>query len=61
MMTLSWEIQRKRKLTRSRSLHAAWVIAQNEDITIYYLIKRHDNRLKPGSRQAGGITLFGSK
>ena len=58
MMTLSWEIQRKKKITRSRSLHAAWVIAQNEDITVYYLVRRHGNRLKPNSPRAGGITLF---
>ena len=37
LMLLSWEIQRKRKSTRCKSLQAAWAIMLNEDITVYYL------------------------
>ena len=39
LMVLSWEIQRKKKRNRSKSLQAAWAITLNEDITIYYLVK----------------------
>lgn len=35
IMRLSWEIQRKKKSNRSKSLYAAWAICLNEDITIY--------------------------
>ncbi len=54
LMYLSWEIQRKKKCTRSKSLLSAWAIAQNEDITVYYLVKKHshtkyDNKVKPES------------
>ena len=43
LMVLSWEIQRKKKSTRSKALQAAWAITLNEDITVYYLVKRHSN------------------
>ncbi|MBP6024915.1 hypothetical protein [Ferruginibacter sp.] len=54
LMYLSWEIQKKKKYTRSKSLQSAWAIAQNEDITVYYLVKKHShanytNKVKPES------------
>ena len=44
-------IQRKRKCIRSKSLLAARAILQNEDIAVYYLVKRQSynhfaNKLK---------------
>lgn len=41
LMYLSWEIQRKKNHSRSKALLAAWAILLNEDITIYYLVKKH--------------------
>jgi hypothetical protein len=52
LMYLSWEIQKKKKCTRSKSLLSAWAITQNEDITVYYLVRKHShvnyaNKVKP--------------
>jgi hypothetical protein len=52
LMYLSWEIQKKKKCTRSKSLQSAWAITLNEDITVYYLVKKHShtsyvNKVKP--------------
>ena len=49
LMYLLWEIQRRKKTTRSKSLLSAWAISLNEDITIYHLVKRHNvnqNKIK---------------
>ena len=58
LMVLSWEIQRKKKRSRSKSLQAAWAITLNEDITIYYLVKRHSHSNYPNKVQAKNLTLF---
>lgn len=41
LMKLSWDIQRIRKSGRKQSLHAAWMIAQNEDLTLLYLVRKY--------------------
>lgn len=41
LMTLSWEIQKKKHTTRSKSLQYAWGIVENDDIVVYYLVKKH--------------------
>lgn len=41
LMTLSWEIQKKKHSTRSEALQSAWGITQNNDIVVYYLVKKH--------------------
>ena len=53
LMRLSWEIQRKKKCSRSKSLLSAWAIVQNEDVTIYYLVKKHAH---PNSHYQNKIT-----
>jgi hypothetical protein len=58
LMRMSWEIQRKKKFTRSKSLQSAWAITQNEDITIYYLLKRHSHERYPNKVQAHDLVLF---
>ncbi len=60
LMVLSWEIQRKKKSTRSKALQAAWAISLNEDITVYYLVRRHSNRNAPNKVQAAELALFSS-
>jgi len=47
LMRLSWKIQYAKKISRSKSLVSAWVIYQQADIMVYYLIKKHTppNRL----------------
>ena len=41
LMRLSWKIQQMKKTSRSKSLAAAWVIYQQADIMVYYLVKKH--------------------
>ncbi len=56
-MRLSWEIQRGKKSSRSKSLLVAWTILLNEDITVYYLIKKHSHY--PNKIRVSDLTLFG--
>ena len=58
LMYLSWEIQRKKKCTRSRSLFAAWAIFLNEDITVYHLVKKHSSERVQNKIQPEHLTLF---
>jgi len=58
LMYLSWEIQRRRKSNRSRSLLAAWAIFQNEDITVYHLVKKHSHEKYPNKVHLDRLTLF---
>ena len=44
IMNLSWEIQRKKKCTRSKSLQSAWAITQNDDIVVYHLVRKHSTQ-----------------
>jgi len=53
-MYLSWEIQRTKKYTRSRSLTYAWAVTCTESITVHHLVKRHASR---SGRQADPSTL----
>ena len=57
LMYLSWELQRKRKNTSSRALTAAWAIFQNEDITVYHLVKKHSHEKYISKAQPEGLTL----
>jgi hypothetical protein len=58
LMYLSWEIQRKRKNDRSRAMTAAWAIFQNEDITVYHLVRKHSHEKYINKVQSEGLTLF---
>ena len=60
LMQLSWEVQRKKHITRSKALQAAWAITNNEDITVYYLVKRHSNGNAPNKIEARELALFAS-
>lgn len=54
LMRMSWEIQKRRHITRSKSLLAAWAIFQNEDVTVYHLAEKLS-----GSRQTNRIVTTG--
>lgn len=58
LMRLSWEIQRKKKCLRHKALSAAWAIVQNEDITIYYLVKRHSHEKYQNKVDSKNLALF---
>lgn len=51
LMKMSWEIQRTKHSTRSKSLQSAWAIISNEDITVYYLTQKLNHR-KPIKEKA---------
>lgn len=61
LMRLSWEIQRKKHCSRAKSLRAAWAITLNEDITIYYLVKRHSHTFYPNKIQPSDLSLFSNE
>lgn len=44
LMTMSHEIQKLKKITRSKALLSAWAIVSNSEITIFYLVERYSNR-----------------
>lgn len=58
LMYLSWEIQRKKNCIRSKALQSAWAITQNEDITVYYLVKKHSHEKYPNKVKVQDLTLF---
>jgi len=61
LMRLSWEIQRKKKCLRHKALTAAWAIVLNEDITIYYLVKRHSHEKYQNKVEAKNLALFSAQ
>lgn len=58
LMWLSWEIQKQKHHSRSKALQAAWAIYQNENITIWYLVKRHSHDRYPNKVQPQTLSLF---
>ena len=58
IMGMSWEIQRKKHCLRSKALQSAWAITENEDITIYYLVKKHSHEKYPNKVKAQELSLF---
>lgn len=57
-MKISWQIQRSRKATRSKSLMSAWAIYQNEDITVYQLVIKHSHQHYENRVLASNLKLF---
>jgi hypothetical protein len=51
LMKLSWDIQKTKKHSRAKALRAEWAIMSNEDVTVFYLVRRL-NRQKPVRPQA---------
>ncbi len=60
IMKLSWEIQRRKQCLRPKVLQSAWAITQNEDITIYYLVKKHSQEKYPSKVKQQELSLFKS-
>jgi len=58
IMALSWQVQKKRNCNRSRSLLAAWAIFQNEDITVFHLVRKHSHEHYKNKAQPEMLTLF---
>ncbi|RYZ30480.1 MAG: hypothetical protein EOO10_02705 [Chitinophagaceae bacterium] len=60
LMYLSWEVQRKKRFNRSRSLQSAWAILLTEDITVFHLVKKHSHERYQNKVQSEDLTLFQS-
>ena len=58
LMRMSWEIQRRKKTSRSKSLFAAWAIFLNEDISVFYLTQKHSHDRYTNKVQPEHLTLF---
>ncbi|WP_460686936.1 hypothetical protein [Niabella aquatica] len=58
LMRLSWQIQRRRKCNRSKSLVSAWAIYLNEDITLYHLVRKHSHEHYTNKTDTQSLTLF---
>ena len=58
LMHLSWDIQKKKRCSRAKSLSAAWAITQHEDITIYYLVNRYSAKQANAKKYTQRLALF---
>jgi hypothetical protein len=58
LMKISWQIQRRRKSSRSKSLASAWAIFLNEDITVFYLVRKHSHQHYENRVEAASLKLF---
>jgi hypothetical protein len=58
LMFLSWEIQRKRNISRTKALFSAWAILQNEDIAVFHLTRKFSHTNYPNKIQNATLTLF---
>lgn len=57
-MRISWQIQRRRSYNRFKSLISVWAIFLNEDITVYYLVKKHRHERYANKVDTGSLSLF---
>jgi hypothetical protein len=58
LMRLSWKIQHLKKTIRSKSLVSAWVIYQQADIMVYYLVKKHASKRRAAETKDNNLTLI---
>ena len=58
LMRLSWKIQHMKKYSRSKSLVAAWVIYQEADIMVYYLVRKHMPEQRATETKDKNLTLI---
>ena len=58
LMRMSWQIQKRRKSNRSKSLFAAWAIFLNEDITVLHLVQKHGNGHGTKKVNTANLSLF---
>jgi len=58
LMRISWDIQKRRRNTRSKAMIAAWAIFSNEDVTILHLTRKLNRNNPVPTRVANRYTLF---
>ena len=60
LMRISWDIQKRKRKTRSKSLTAGWAILNNEDITVHYLALRLNRNKEVRPQALNQISIFKS-
>lgn len=60
LMRLSWQIQRQRHVSRSKALFSAWAILLNEDITVWFLVKKYSHSSYANRVNPQQLTLLGN-
>lgn len=58
LMRISWQIQKRRNCSRSKSLISAWAILLNEDITVFHLVKKHSHDRYSNKVEPTTLSLF---
>lgn len=58
IMKASWDIQKRKKCTRSKSLQSAWAIFSNEDVTVFYLVRKLNHNKPVTNKVAAQMGLF---
>jgi len=58
LMKISWDIQKAKRKTRSKSLQAAWAIVNNEEITIRYLAFRLNRNKEVKQKALNQMSIF---
>jgi len=58
IMRISWDIQKNKKQTRSKSLSSAWTIFNNEDITVKYLSLKLNRNIPLKPKALNQISIF---
>lgn len=58
LMRLSWDIQLQRHRTRTDALKAAWAIISNEEITVFYLVKKNSPEKADSAKVGKQLGLF---
>jgi hypothetical protein len=61
LMHLSWEVQRRKRVTRAKALRAAWAILLNEDIAVYHLVRRYGSEHRPNRVPDNNLSLFSNQ
>lgn len=58
LMRMSWEIQKRRKTSRSKSLLNAWAIFLNEDVTVLHLAEKLSGSRQVKHSAMASLSLF---
>lgn len=58
LMRISWQIQKRKHVTRSKSLIAAWIILKFEDITVEHLTQKLNHHKPIPQKALGQFALF---
>ncbi|HMR83670.1 MAG TPA: hypothetical protein PKE30_11080 [Niabella sp.] len=58
LMRLSWQIQKRKKYSRSKALISAWAIYLNEDITVFHLVQKHSHQHYRNNAEPFNLKLF---